>query len=73
MQNRLAHSHPTDAPEPDGPRSSEAEHVLLKDVFAALPAGVTVLDEHGRFILMNDAAAAQLRPNDAAGALHSRR
>ena len=73
MQNRHAHSHPATAPEADHPRSSEAELVLLKDVLAALPTGVTVLDEHGRFILMNDAAATQLGASDAADALRGRR
>jgi len=33
---------------------------MLRDVFRMLPGGVTVQDEHGRFLLMNDAAAAQL-------------
>jgi c-di-GMP phosphodiesterase Gmr len=73
MQHRLVHSQPTAAPEADAPRTCEAELGLLKQVFAALPAGVTVLDEHGRFILMNDAAARQLRANDTAGGLQGRR
>jgi hypothetical protein len=29
---------------------------ILRDVFRMLPAGVTVQDEHGEFVLMNDAA-----------------
>jgi diguanylate cyclase (GGDEF)-like protein len=33
---------------------------LLRSVLKMLPAGITVQDEHGRFVLMNDAAAAQL-------------
>jgi c-di-GMP phosphodiesterase Gmr len=33
---------------------------ILRDVFRLLPTGVTVQDEHGRFLLVNDAAAAQL-------------
>src|ERR1700733_8326367 len=33
---------------------------ILRDVFRMLPSGVTVQDEHGRFLFMNDAAAAQL-------------
>jgi c-di-GMP phosphodiesterase Gmr len=33
---------------------------ILRDVFKMLPAGVTVQDEHGRFLLVNDAAAVQL-------------
>jgi cyclic di-GMP phosphodiesterase Gmr len=43
-----------------GDASPAAELGLLRDVLRMLPAGVTVLDEHGRFVLMNDAAAAQL-------------
>jgi diguanylate cyclase (GGDEF)-like protein len=33
---------------------------ILRDVFRMLPTGVTVQDEQGRFLLVNDAAAAQL-------------
>jgi diguanylate cyclase (GGDEF)-like protein len=73
MQNHLAHSHPTVGPEADSPRPPEAELGLLTDVLAALPAAVTVLDERGRFILINDAAATQLRVRDAASGLQSRR
>jgi c-di-GMP phosphodiesterase Gmr len=73
MQHRVAHSLPTAAPEADAPRTCEAELGLLKDVLAQLPAGVTVLDEQGRFILINDAATRQLSPTDAAGGLQSRR
>jgi c-di-GMP phosphodiesterase Gmr len=73
MQHRVAHSQPTVAPEADAPRTCEAELGFLKGVFAALPAGVTVLDEHGQFILINDAAATQLRATDAAGGLQGRR
>jgi c-di-GMP phosphodiesterase Gmr len=42
----------------DDGATSELE--MLRDVVRMLPAGVTVLDEQGRFVLMNDAAAAQL-------------
>ena len=48
------------------PRADEDEFVgdtelgILRDVFRMLPTGVTVQDEHGRFLLVNDAAAAQL-------------
>ena len=38
----------------------ESELSILRDVFRLLPAGVTVQDEHGHFLLVNDAAAAQL-------------
>jgi c-di-GMP phosphodiesterase Gmr len=43
----------------------QPELSLLKDVLRLLPAGVTVQDEHGRFILMNDVAAAQLGPPES--------
>jgi diguanylate cyclase (GGDEF)-like protein len=36
----------------------ESELNILRDVFRLLPAGVTVQDEHGDFVLMNDAATA---------------
>jgi diguanylate cyclase (GGDEF)-like protein len=39
----------------------DTELSILRDVFRLLPAGVTVQDEHGRFLLVNDAAAAHLR------------
>ena len=38
----------------------ESELSILRDVFRLLPAGVTVQDEHGEFVLMNDAATAIL-------------
>ncbi|MGH6766537.1 MAG: diguanylate cyclase, partial [Bradyrhizobium sp.] len=40
---------------------TDAEPGLLTDVFRMLPHGVTVQDEQGRFLLVNAAAAAQLR------------
>jgi c-di-GMP phosphodiesterase Gmr len=45
-----------------------AELALLRDVLKLLPAGVTVQDEHGRFLLMNDTAARQLTVADAGSA-----
>src|ERR1700722_14698554 len=36
----------------------ENELSMLRDVFRMLPTGVTVQDEQGRFVLVNDAAAA---------------
>jgi diguanylate cyclase (GGDEF)-like protein len=42
------------------PGNSNAELTLLRDVLRLLPAGITVHDEHGRLVLINDAAAAQL-------------
>ncbi|SHN75661.1 putative bifunctional diguanylate cyclase/phosphodiesterase [Bradyrhizobium erythrophlei] len=38
----------------------DGELVLLRDIVRQLPAGVTVQDEDGRFLLINDVAAAQL-------------
>jgi c-di-GMP phosphodiesterase Gmr len=40
--------------------STESELRVLRDVFRMLPHGVTLQDEQGRFLLVNDAAAAQL-------------
>ena len=40
---------------------TDSELHILRDVFRLLPHGVTVLDEHGDLLLVNDAAAAQLR------------
>jgi c-di-GMP phosphodiesterase Gmr len=45
-------------PGDDGESASELS--ILRDVFRMLPNGVTVQDEHGRVLLANDAAAAQL-------------
>ena len=43
----------------DGNFSNELS--ILRDLLHLLPAGVTVQDEHGEFILMNEAAATQLQ------------
>src|ERR1700678_1159283 len=43
-----------------GEFAAENELSILRDVFRMLPTGVTVQDEQGRFLLVNDAAAAQL-------------
>jgi cyclic di-GMP phosphodiesterase Gmr len=55
MQSRSSHDLPIRAPELGG----DTELSILRDVFRMLPGGVTVQDEHGRFLLVNDAAAAQ--------------
>ena len=44
----------------------ESELSILRDVFRLLPTGVTVQDEHGEFLLVNDAAAALLEAAAAA-------
>ena len=56
------HQHDTSAMEGDEP-TMDSELDILRDVFRMLPNGVTVQDEQGRFLLMNDAAAA-LSPQD---------
>ena len=45
----------------DNARDVHAELSLLNEIVRMLPTGVTVQDEHGRFLLVNDAAAAQLK------------
>jgi c-di-GMP phosphodiesterase Gmr len=40
--------------------AADTELGILRDVFRMLPAGITVQDEQGRFLLVNDAASAQL-------------
>lgn len=68
MYNPARHIQPPSAIS-DGPTEAEAELSLLRDVIRMLPAGVTVQDEDGRFLLVNDTAAAQLGfADDAAGA-----
>jgi c-di-GMP phosphodiesterase Gmr len=46
--------------------ASESELNILKDIFRLLPTGVTVQDENGEFVLVNDAAAAALQMTTAA-------
>ncbi|MDO9062033.1 MAG: diguanylate cyclase, partial [Bradyrhizobium sp.] len=48
------------ASEGDNELARDTELRILRDVFRMLPTGVTVQDEQGRFLLVNDAAAAQL-------------
>ncbi|MGA7071032.1 EAL domain-containing protein [Bradyrhizobium sp.] len=60
MQNPPSHQNPP-APRPDtGEFAFEGEIGLLRDVLRLLPTGVTVQDEDGRFLLINDTAASQL-------------
>jgi cyclic di-GMP phosphodiesterase Gmr len=61
MQSRHLHDLRTAATDGDTGLALDAELSILRDVFRMLPTGVTVQDEHGRFLLVNDAAAAQLR------------
>ena len=60
MQSRLNSHLQSAAIEGDIGLTLDSELDILRDVFRMLPAGVTVQDEHGRFLLVNDAAAMQL-------------
>ena len=60
MQSRTQHEQQTAAAEGDSEYALANELRILRDVFRMLPTGVTVQDEQGRFLLVNDAAAAQL-------------
>ena len=60
MQSNTVHDLRTGAEDGCDRRTAEAELALLRDVLRMLPAGVTVQDEYGRLVLVNDAAAVQL-------------
>jgi len=60
MQSRAQHDLPT-ATDRERELADDTELRILRDVLKMLPTGVTVQDEHGRFLLVNDTAAAQLR------------
>ncbi|WP_291864203.1 EAL domain-containing protein [Bradyrhizobium sp.] len=60
MQSPTGHDLQIAAPEGDSEFALATELKILRDVFRLLPTGVTVQDEQGRFLLVNDAAAAQL-------------
>jgi diguanylate cyclase (GGDEF)-like protein len=59
MQTRSRHDLQTAAMENGDALVADSELSILADVFRMLPTGVTVQDEQGRFLLVNDAAAAQ--------------
>ena len=67
MQRHVVNNQPLEAAA-ESPRSAEAELGLLRDVLRLLPTGVTVQDEQGDFLIVNDAAAAQLGLADGASA-----
>ncbi|MGH6716412.1 MAG: putative bifunctional diguanylate cyclase/phosphodiesterase [Bradyrhizobium sp.] len=73
MQNRAVDTLTALATEADVLRAAEAELSLLNEVLRLLPAGVTVQDEHGRFLLVNDAAAARFRGSDPGSVMDQRR
>ncbi len=49
-----------------GNEGNDTELSILREVLRLLPTGVTVQDEHGNFLLVNDAAAALLQMAAAA-------
>jgi c-di-GMP phosphodiesterase Gmr len=60
MKRLALHDLQTPAIDADEQRALETELSLLRDVLKLLPSGVTVQDENGHFLLINDAASAQL-------------
>jgi diguanylate cyclase (GGDEF)-like protein len=60
MQSRGKQDLLTTSTERDIALAVDSELNILRDILRMLPTGVTVQDEHGRFLLVNDAAAAQL-------------
>jgi cyclic di-GMP phosphodiesterase Gmr len=76
MQSRHHFDLPTTAPEGADERAADGELDMLRDVFQLLPGAVTVQDDQGRFLLVNDAAAAQLgitTPSANSGEIEHRR
>jgi c-di-GMP phosphodiesterase Gmr len=60
MQNPPSHQIPSGTTTDAGEFAVEDELGLLRDIVRLLPTGVTVQDEDGRFLLINEAAASQL-------------
>jgi cyclic di-GMP phosphodiesterase Gmr len=65
MQTSAVHQLATATEGADDRNAVEAELALLRHVLKHLPAGVTVQDENGRFLLLNDTAESQLAVTDA--------
>jgi c-di-GMP phosphodiesterase Gmr len=60
MQDRSTLQLHSPAARDEGEFTLETELNILREIFRMLPTGITVQDEQGRCLLMNDAAAAQL-------------
>jgi c-di-GMP phosphodiesterase Gmr len=60
MQSRFNLDPQTAATEGAQERAADGKLGMLRDIFRLLPSGVTIQDEQGHFLLVNDAAAAQL-------------
>ncbi|MBR0793987.1 EAL domain-containing protein [Bradyrhizobium jicamae] len=61
MHGFTKHDFQSGAPMPGNESNSSNELLILRDLLRLLPSGLTVQDEHGEFIFVNDAAAVQLR------------
>ncbi|ANV99012.1 putative bifunctional diguanylate cyclase/phosphodiesterase [Bradyrhizobium icense] len=61
-----AHKYDFQATQAGDESAFESELTLLRDILRLLPTGVTVQDENGEFMLVNDAAAAALQMATAA-------
>lgn len=61
MQSHDPHDLQATALDGDHALALDTELNILRDLFRMLPTGVTVQDEQGHFLLVNDAAAAQFR------------
>src|SRR5215475_15679445 len=57
---RIAHERRMDATDAADGGATDQELSFFKDVLKLLPAGITLQDEHGQLLLVNDAAACQL-------------
>ncbi|MEH2538986.1 cyclic di-GMP phosphodiesterase Gmr [Bradyrhizobium sp. AZCC 1577] len=66
MQSPYKNDFQTAATQAGNESAFESELNILKDIFRLLPTGVTVQDENGEFVLVNDAAAAALQMATAA-------
>jgi c-di-GMP phosphodiesterase Gmr len=64
MQSRLGHQFQQVTVQTEAATAPERELELLRGVLRMLPVGVTVQDEEGHFLLVNDTAAAQLGIDD---------
>jgi diguanylate cyclase (GGDEF)-like protein len=60
MQNASSLQFPPATGSDPSELAAEQDSGLLRDILRLLPTGVTVQDEEGRFLLINDAAASQL-------------
>src|ERR1700744_4846642 len=60
MQSPLSRQIPPTITQDTAELASGSELDLLRDVLKLLPTGVTLPDEEGRFLLINDAGASQL-------------